>query len=76
MSLSFIQNSKEFEKYIHVIDTNDIPTRPVLLLVPERVSMDTVCNSSGIKLRDICHSTCLRIETRPVNYQIDQRWSM
>ena len=54
-----IQNSKDFEKYIHVIDANDVPTRSVLL--PERVSMDTVCNSSGIKLLDICHSTDLRI---------------
>ena len=29
--------------------------------LPERVSMDTVCNSSVIKLLDICHSTDLRI---------------
>ena len=44
---------------MHVIDTNDMQSRPVLR--PERVSMDAVCNSSGIKLLDICHSTGLRI---------------
>ena len=36
----FIQNSRDFENYIHVIDANDVPNMPVLL--PERVSMDTV----------------------------------
>ena len=54
-----IQNIEYFERYIHVIDTNDVENRPVL--IPERVSMDSVCNSSGIKLLDICHSTDLRI---------------
>ena len=46
-------------RYIHVIDTNDVQNRPVL--IPERVSMNAVCNRSGIQLLDICHSTDLRI---------------
>ena len=54
-----IQNSKDFEQYLHVIDANGVPNRSVLL--PERVSINTVCSSSGIKLLDICHSTDLRI---------------
>ena len=56
-----IQNSSVNENYIHVLDANDVHSRPVA--IPERASMDSVCtcNSSGLKVLDICHSTDLRI---------------
>ena len=39
-----------FEKRIHVLDANGVHSRPVA--IPERASMDSVCNSSGLKLLD------------------------
>ena len=55
-----IENSHYFDKFIHVIDAaDDSQISPVH--IPDRSSMDVVCNASGIKLLDICCSTDLKI---------------
>ena len=54
-----IYDSHTFDKYINTVDSSDPCIHSFEL--PERFSMDKICNSSGIKLLDICTSTELKI---------------
>ena len=54
-----LRDSYIFEKYIRNIDNTDY-TLPHSV-IPERYSMDSTCNSSGLKLLDICLSTDIKI---------------
>ena len=54
-----IDETSNFDRFIPVIDSH-IDQNSTFIL-PERVSQDSVCNSSGQKLLDICNSTDIRI---------------
>ena len=52
---------KPSDIFVNYLNTIDIDDNNSNIDLPERVSMDTTCNSSGIKLLDICLSSDLRI---------------
>lgn len=54
-----LQNSSDFDKYIDVINKDD--NNDYMFDIPHRFSMDSVVNSSGNKLLDICLSSNLKI---------------
>lgn len=54
----FIQKDTDFNKYIHVMDTD---LNCVLNNMPHRFSMDETVNTSGLKLLDICKCSTLKI---------------
>ncbi|MEW8546112.1 MAG: endonuclease/exonuclease/phosphatase family protein, partial [Candidatus Thiodiazotropha sp.] len=59
MRSDIIYDSNVFDKYINTVDSSDTSNHRFEL--PERFSMDKICNSSGIKLLDICTSTDIKI---------------
>ena len=54
-----IINTDDYDRFIPVIDSH--VDENLTFNLPERFSQDNVCNSSGQKLLDLCHSSDLRI---------------